>query len=203
MMATTHAFVGAALASVTLLFAPEVAPAAMAAGFVGGLVPDLDLAFEHRRTFHFPVLAPLGALAVVTVAALAPSPTSITLAAFAVGAGVHATTDAFGGSTEPCPWRYTADEAVYDHVRGRWLRARRWVRYDGAPEDLGLAAVAALPMLALGSGSTQMLAMAALTVSAGYVLLRKRLWDIAAVIRRTCPDPVVRLLPVREWPEDR
>ncbi|AQL41429.1 hypothetical protein BV210_01285 [Halorientalis sp. IM1011] len=202
MMATTHGFLGAALASVTVFFAPEVAPAAVAAGFLGGFLPDLDMVFEHRRTFHFPVLAPVGAAAVVAAAAAVPSPTTITLAAFAVGFGVHATTDILGGSTEPRPWRRESDEAVFDHVRGRWLRARRVIRYDGAPEDLAVATVASLPMLALGSRTTRAVAVAALAVSAGYVLLRKRLWDIAAVIRRTAPEPIVRLLPVDEWPDD-
>ncbi|WP_299266771.1 metal-dependent hydrolase [Halorientalis sp.] len=202
MMATTHAFVGAALASATLFFAPSVAPTAVAAGFVGGLLPDLDLVFEHRRTFHFPVLAPVGTLAVVAVGVTAPSATTITLAAFAVGAGVHATTDAAGGSTEPRPWLRTSDRAVYDHVRGRWLRARRWIRYDGAPEDFAVATLASLPMLVLGPGPNRVLAVAALVVSAGYVLVRKRLWDITAVVRRTAPELVASRLPVREWPED-
>ncbi|WP_335998685.1 metal-dependent hydrolase [Halorientalis halophila] len=201
-MATTHAFVGAALASVTVLVAPEVAPAAMTAGFLGGLLPDLDLAFEHRRTFHFPVLAPLCALPVIGLAAVAPSPTTITLAAFAVGLGVHATTDIFGGSTEPCPWRYTCDRAVYDHLRGNWLDARRWIRYDGAPEDLLVAGVAALPMLLLGSTANRSLALGALALSAGYVLIRKRLWDVVDVLRRICPEPLERFLPVREWPTE-
>lgn len=202
MMATTHAFVGAALASATLLFAPDVAPAAVAAGFVGGLLPDLDLLFVHRRTFHFPVLAPFGTLAVVAVGVAAPTPTTITLAAFAIGAGVHATTDVAGGSTEPRPWLRTSDRAVYDHVRGRWLRARRWIRYDGAPEDFAVAAVASVPMLVFGPGPNRTLAVVALTVSAGYALLRKRLWDIASVLRRTAPEPIRELLPVREWPDD-
>jgi hypothetical protein len=202
MMATTHAFVGAALAGTTPLFAPDVAPAAVAAGFVGGLLPDLDLLVVHRRTFHFPVLPPFGALAVVALGAAAPSPTTVVLAAVAVGAGVQATTDALGGSTEPRPWLRTADRAVYDYVRDRWLHARRWVRYDGAPEDFAVAAVASVPMLVFGPGPNRTLAVVALALSAGYVLVRKRLWDIAAAVRRTTPEPIRRLLPVREWPDD-
>ena len=53
-MLPTHALAGMALALPVALVAPEYAPAALAAGFVGGVLPDLDLYTGHRKTLHFP-----------------------------------------------------------------------------------------------------------------------------------------------------
>lgn len=194
MMATTHAFVGAALASVTLILAPDAAPVALAAGFVGGIVPDLDVAFDHRRTFHFPVFGSITATVLVIIAAFAPSTATIALAAFVVAAAVHPVMDHLGGSRETRPWLRTTDRAVYDHYGNRWLLARRWIRYDGSPEDFGLGIVASVPVLALTDGPLRYVAIAALLVSVGYTALRRQIFDIVDSAVAALPPPVHALL---------
>ena len=139
MMAVTHALLGPALATLSLPVLSAFAPAlvVLAAAFVGNLLPDLDIVAEHRRTLHFPVAAPVLAGVVGVVAVVAESAIGA-LAAVALGAaGLHALSDVFGGSPETEPWNPTSDIAVFNHVLGRWHRARRYVRYSGAPRTSG------------------------------------------------------------------
>jgi len=195
MMATTHAFVGAALAGVTLLVAPAAAPAAMAAGFVGGIVPDLDVAFDHRRTFHFPIFGSVLAAALVLVAVLVPSTATIAVAAFVVAAALHPVMDHLGGSREARPWLRTTDRAVYDHYGRRWLPARRWIGYDGSPADFGLGVLASLPVLAFADGHLWNVAVASLLVSAGYTVFRRRVFDVWDALVAALPPAVLAVLP--------
>lgn len=195
MMATTHALAGLVAASVTLWLAPDLAPVAMAAAAAGGAAPDLDILFTHRRTFHYPVVAPVAAVAAVAVAALAPTAVTVGVAAFLAGAALHSVADVAGGGLELRPWRGGSDRAVYDHVRGRWLRPRRWVRYDGAPEDLLVAGLLGGPALAVTSGTGRWLVAATLVASAGYALVRKPLVDAGERLQRALPGRVLRRLP--------
>lgn len=113
MIAVTHALLGLALATLSLPVLSAFAPAlvVLAAAFVGNLLPDLDIVAESA----------IGALAAVALGA----------------AGLHALSDVFGGSPETEPWNPTSDIAVFNHVLGRWHRARRYVRYSGAPRTSG------------------------------------------------------------------
>lgn len=195
MMATTHALAGLVVASVSLWLAPDLAPVAMAAAATGGAAPDLDVLFVHRRTFHYPVVLPVVAVPALAVAAVVPGPETVAVGAFLGAAALHSVMDVFGGGLELRPWRGDSTRAVYDHVRGRWLVPRRWVRYDGAPEDLLVAGVLAVPALTVTSGTARWLVAAALAVSAGYTLVRKPLADVGERLRRTLPSSVRRRLP--------
>lgn len=175
MMATTHAFAGLAVVAPVAYVAPEFAVPLAVGAIVGGLAPDLDLLFEHRRTFHFPVVGLPVAVLAVGLAVFATSSVTATLAAVAVVAWLHAASDALGDGPEMDLWTNRGDRAVYDHVRGRWIRPRRWIRYDGAPED-GVAAVAlAVPALLVFEGWITALVAGGVAVSIVYVHLRRRL----------------------------
>jgi hypothetical protein len=145
MMAATHGFLSLAAVTALLPVLPaEVgAPAALAAALAGGVAPDADLLWTHRRTLHFPVLAPLVATVLATVALVTGLPALVLAAVAAGAAGLHALTDLLGGSAEREPWNPSTEHGVYNHVTGRWHRPRRLVPYSGAPEDFLLAAVAA------------------------------------------------------------
>lgn len=197
MMATTHALAGAALATVLFQFAPELAPVAIVAAFAGGLFPDLDLYWGHRRTLHFPVYYWIPATIASGAALLWPDPVTVGFAAFLVAAAVHSGMDAFGGGLELRPWEGTSDQAVYNHFRGHWIRPRRWVRYDGSPEDVLLGAMFAVPVLATVEGDLQLLILAAVFVSAVYGLVRKRIPWLSATFFRYTPAPLLAYVPER------
>ncbi|ELY62551.1 hypothetical protein CYV19_08240 [Natronobacterium gregoryi SP2] len=196
-MATTHALWGMALAVPVFAVAPEFAPAAALAGLVGGLAPDLDLYTGHRKTLHFPVYASITAIPAVALAVIATSAWTVALAVFLAAVALHAASDTLGGGLELRPWQGTSDRAVYSHYHGRWLRPRRWVRYDGAPEDLAVAGVAALPLLAVGDAVVTALTLALVGISTIYVLLRKRLAEIARLLASLLPAPVRPYVPER------
>ncbi|MFB6094918.1 MAG: metal-dependent hydrolase [Halodesulfurarchaeum sp.] len=197
MMATTHALVGVALAALATLAGFDVSGPAVAAATLGGLFPDLDLYAGHRKTLHFPVYYSAGAMAAVIGAVLLPSTGTTALALFLVAAALHSVMDLFGGGLELRPWRGTSDRAVFSHFHGRWFAPRRWIRYDGAPEDLGLAALAAVPGLAVLDPSVTTWVLALLALSALYTLLRKPLVLIAEWLVGQIPARVRLRLPDR------
>ncbi|WP_135827643.1 metal-dependent hydrolase [Halorussus halobius] len=179
MMNTTHAVMGIALASPLAILAPEFAPMAAGAAVVGGTFPDLDLlGGQHRRTLHFPAYYAAAALAAGVAALVAPGTATVAAAFFLLSATLHCVTDALGGGLELRPWEATDERGVYVHPAGRWVRPRRWIRYDGAPEDLLLAAVLSVPGLVLFDGWVRTATVVALGVSVVYVAVRKRLPEI-------------------------
>lgn len=175
MMATTHVLAAVAVATLSALVAPELAPVAVVAAGLGGLFPDLDVYAAHRRTLHFPVYYPASAALAGVLAVAVPTVATVAAAWFLVGAALHAGMDALGGGLELRPWEATSERAVYSHYHGRWLAPKRWVRYDGAPEDLLLAGAFAVPPLVAFDGRVPLAVGALLAVSAGYVALRKPL----------------------------
>ncbi|MDG5761984.1 metal-dependent hydrolase [Natronococcus sp. A-GB1] len=197
MMATTHALWGMALALPVFAAAPEYAPVAFAAGLLGGLAPDLDLYTGHRKTLHYPVYASVAAIPAIAFAVLFPSTATVALAVGLAAAALHAGSDVLGGGLELRPWEGNSERAVYSHYHGRWLRPRQLVRYDGAPEDLALAGVAAVPLALVGDVVFATLSLALVAVSAVYVLLRRRLAAFAARLACLLPTAVHPYVPAR------
>jgi hypothetical protein len=197
MMATTHALFGTALAVAVARVAPEYAAVALVAGVAGSVFPDLDLYAGHRRTLHYPVYYALLAVPAMGVALAATTPATVALGVFLAGAAAHSLMDVFGGGLELRPWRATSERAVYDHFRGRWVPPRRWVRYDGAPEDVLVAGAFATPALAVYEGPVEAFVLAVLGVSAGYALLRKPLAALAERLASQVPPAVRSRLPER------
>lgn len=180
MMAPTHVTIGLSIAAVMSSVAPfGLAP--VVGGLVGSIVPDLDLFVgNHRRTLHFPVLGWLPALVASVVAWTVPSPITVCLAVGAVAFALHAVVDIAGAGEELRPWERTNPLAVFCHACGRWFRARYWVRYDGAPEDLGLTLAFALPVLWVYDGWIALVAIAAVVVGAVYAVVRRRVPEYIA-----------------------
>ncbi len=200
MMATTHALVGLAVAAVVTLVAPEYGVIAAAAGLTGGVFPDLDIYAGHRRTLHFPVYYTAAAAVAGVVAFVLPVPWTVGVAVFLAAAALHAASDALGGGLELEPWEGTSERAVYSHYHRRWVPPRRLVRYDGAPEDLALAALFGTPAaLAFGPTVHQVVAVT-LAVSAGWVVVRKHVPTVATWVVAQLPEGVHPHLPERFGP---
>ncbi|MCU4972653.1 metal-dependent hydrolase [Halobacteria archaeon AArc-m2/3/4] len=200
MMATTHVFAGVALAAVVAVFAPEFALVAAGAAILGGAFPDFDLYAGHRKTLHFPVYYSVCILPSATLAALNPTTVTVGVTVFFLAAALHSVMDALGGGLELKPWEGTSEEAVYSHYHGEWVRPRRWVRYDGAPEDLLLASVLAVPGLLVFDGRVRDVLLALLAVSITYTLARKPMVWIAEFVIDRLPERVLAYVPVRFLP---
>lgn len=183
-MATTHALAGIVAGGVVTVLAPGHATTALLAGAAGGLAPDLDAVVgTHRRTLHFPAYGWAVAVPAVALAALVTARWSVAFAAFCVAAALHALSDWAEGGVEWRGWECTTDRAVYCHLTGEWLSARRWVRYDGAPEDLLVSAVLGAVALPLSTGPTRSLVVALLAVGTAYTLVRRRVPDVVDRLR--------------------
>lgn len=178
MMGVTHALMGAFLALPALVLSPEYVIYAAIGGLAGGLFPDLDLVFKHRKTLHFPFYYSIAAVAAAVSVMIWTTAPAVFTAYFLVAAAVHSLVDVFGGGLETRPWKQTSDRAVYSHLHGRWFEPRRGVRYDGSPEDFGLSLVFAAPCY-LMYPFLQELVLASLAAAAVYTLLRKKIVDWA------------------------
>lgn len=181
-MATTHAVMGAAVALPLFALAPGLAPAAALAAMAGGSLPDLDAAVgEHRKSLHDPLYYWLLALPAVCLALLVPGPITAAVAAALAAAGLHCVVEVAGGGLGRRPWEIDDDRGVYCHAGGRWIPPRRWIRYDGAPEDLLLAVALSVPVLLVVGfdGPVALATLTALAVSGIYAALRKRLVEVA------------------------
>lgn len=196
-MATTHVLIGVAVGGLSLLFAPDFAVVAAIAGGAGGLFPDLDLYFGHRKTLHFPVYYPAMAIPALGIALAHSTGATIVAAFFFAGAAAHASLDVLGGGLELRPWQGTSERAVYDHARGRWLKPQRVIRYDGSPEDLGLAFLVGGSSLVMYGPPVSQLVTLALAVSVGYTLLRRPLAEVAPVLAGHLPPRLHPYVPGR------
>lgn len=198
-MATTHAYIGVALALASLPVTGKYAPTSslLIAAFVGGLLPDLDLTTSHRKTLHYPVVYPVAAGGLVVASRVFGSEPLFILAVVAASAGLHSLTDILGGGVGYEPWKGTSQKAVYNHVLGRWHTPRRIVRYSGAPEDFAVCATVALPtLLAQPTGTTLDALLALLLVGSGvYAATRRQFSLIASSVRAVAPTSLLERLP--------
>ncbi|MGM0399112.1 MAG: metal-dependent hydrolase [Halobacteriota archaeon] len=177
-MSTTHAAMGAAVAAALVPVAPDLAGVAALGAIAGGVFPDLDLAFEHRKTLHYPEHYWVVAVPMLVVASIRPGVWTVALAAFFGSAALHSVTDVFGGGLGLRPWEADDQRGVYSHWSGRWIAPRRWVRYDGAPEDVALVAGLSVVPVLVFDGTVQTVVLVGLAVSAAYGLVRRRLPDL-------------------------
>ena len=196
-MLPTHVLAGMALALPLWAVNPELAPIGFIAGFLGGLLPDLDLYFGHRRTLHYPVYYSGLAAVAVPVALALPSTATVALAFVLLGAALHSVSDVLGAGLELRPWEGNSDRAVYSHYHGAWIRPRRLVRYDGAPEDLLLSGALVVPLVLVLGGWLQWLVVGTAGVALAYALLRRPLAVLAPRVARLLPDPVQAHVPER------
>lgn len=206
MMLPTHALVGVALALPVAVVSPQFAGTALLAGLLGGVLPDFDMYVGHRKTLHYPIYYSVLATVAVPVAVLVPTTVTVGLALVLLGAAVHSVMDIFGGGLELRPWEATSDRAVFDHHRNRWLAPRRWIRYDGASEDLLLSLVVGIPLLMALEGVYRWVVVATLVVAIVYTAVRRVLPTIAefligTYLVRTLPDRVLAYLPARYVPD--
>ena len=196
-MATTHALAGILLAGAAVAVAPEYATVAILAGGMGGIFPDLDLYSEHRKTLHYPVYYSVLAVVASVLALAFPGTLTVGIGLFLLAAALHSLMDVFGGGLELRPWRGDSDRAVYDHYREQWIAPRRWVRYDGAPEDLLLAVVLGCAGVLVTPPVADVYIAGAVGISVVYALVRKPLVDVTEWVVLWLPESFLTRVPER------
>jgi hypothetical protein len=141
-MATTHMGYGFLMAYLLIFLVEKtLSPSSLAAswsvcfvlaGLFGGGAPDIDrclrCGFSHRKTFHYPMLSGLLAVAFgLFWSCSCPSVLAAVASCFFAGAWLHSFMDIFDG-----PW--ADDEGVYEHLRDSWIRALNWVHFASLAE---------------------------------------------------------------------
>jgi len=197
MMLPTHALAGVAIATPLALSTPELAPAALGGGLVGGVLSDLDMYAGHRRSLHFPTLYLVLAVPATLAAAVLTAPATVAAVLLVVAAALHCRMDVYGGGLELRPWEGTSERAVYDHVRGEWRSPRRLVAYDGSPGDLALSVAVGLPLLVVLEGVFAAVVAVGLVVAVAYAVLRRPLANLAPAVFELVPDRFAAYVPER------
>lgn len=196
-MLPTHVLVGIILAAPLLVLAPELANVALFGALVGSVLPDLDMYLDHRRTFHYPTGYLIAAILFPLLVSVSREPSLVAVSFLFIGATVHSRMDRYGGGLELRPWNATSDRAVFDHVSGRWRSPKRWIRYDGAPEDVFLAVLLGIPLFVLIQSQVRWLIVTMVLVGIVYGLIRRRLAGMAPIVADTIPDSLDEHIPDR------
>lgn len=197
MMLPTHVVIGLAVGAPLLALAPELAPAALLGVVIGSILPDLDMYTGHRRTLHYPTGYAIATAISIPLAVLLQWPIVIVGTFVLFGAALHCRMDRYGGGLELEPWKETSNRAVYDHVKRQWLPPKRWIRYDGAPEDFVLMATIGLPLMFVFDGGFQWITFIAIVVGGAYAVFRRQLARIARIVFRYVPRSVAHHVPAR------
>lgn len=151
------------------------------AGLVGGFIPDIDqlesLGFMHKKTCHFILGYLVAAVILVVVAVLAPQfqlPTLL-LACVTLAAWLHSFMDLFDGFRDDDP-----TQGIYEHIRGRWLPSRQWIRFAGTWEWV-LQAFAALCFIPISANLSQLIVLAILQNWKLGTLVYAGIWGVSLV----------------------
>lgn len=199
MMLSTHVLVDLAVATQLLVIAPGLAPTGLASALVGSVLPDLDLYVSHRKTLHYPTMYSVLSVGLLLVAALVPTPATVAAAFLLTGAAVHSRMDRYGCGLELRPWEETSERAVYDHVRVGWRRPLRWLRFDGATDDVLLLLLLGCPLLFLVEEPFRLVVLVAMLVGVTYGVIRRQLANLAPVVYGSVPCIVEAHVPDRYW----
>lgn len=150
MMFSTHILAGATLGLLASFLSPSMVPVAVLAGMIGGLLPDIDMFFEHRKTTHRPFQY-LALVAVFSVAFFFQGGAYLLFAAFLLGSmTLHSFMEIFSNGKTMRPKKETDDRAVYNHFAGNWIEPRRTV-IDASFRDLLCTVVFSIPVLIHGA----------------------------------------------------
>jgi hypothetical protein len=172
MMIFTHILVGILVSIAVADFSTLPIEYAVAVGGTGGLFPDIDMLFIHRKTLHYPVVFSILAPATATIYVLTTNGIAFYTMIFATAAAAHSLMDTLGGGKEMRPWRETDQRAVYNHVQQEWVEPLR-VFYDGSIPDLSIAIVSGVAIWHLLPSEYTLMVALLILLSIIYTLVRR------------------------------
>lgn len=148
-MLSTHVLAGGVLGLVFSVFTPYSASLLVMMGMIFSTFPDLDVLFEHRKTFHRPFQYSLLFLLLLFSLFFYQSLVLTLLTAGIGSITLHSISEIFsqgrnlgsGGKNE---------KAVFNHPSGSWIEARDLVRVGGRL-DLLLSLLLFIPLFMAGS----------------------------------------------------
>ncbi len=175
-MPTTHALAGGFLGVTASFLVPGDLGSLVIAGMIGGVLPDLDILVEHRKTLHRPLEFNL-VLALLLLGYVVFQQHFLTLSILlASGLVLHVVLDVMSQGKTMNPSLRKDDRCVYNHLQEEWVAPKRWVPV-GSWKDLMLSAVFATPLIYLTGPYVSLVSFFMLSVSLGYFLVSDRLTE--------------------------
>lgn len=148
-MFSTHILAGGSLGLLASFFAPELVPAAVLGGMIGGFAPDFDMFTEHRKDGHRPFQYLILTAVLLTAMIFHSSAYLVFAGFFTASMTLHSFMEIFSNGKTMRPEENPDDRAVYNHVTGNWIEPRRWVLCS-SERDLLLMFMVSIPMIYSG-----------------------------------------------------
>jgi hypothetical protein len=146
MMTPNHGTAGLLLSLTVTGWYPELVGMIAFCALLGGVLPDLDVEWEHRKTLHYPVYYGVVTLLFLALTAISNSVVAVAGLYFFGAAALHCYTDYFvaieKSSDEP-----DGDGVLYLHPWRQWIGPKEIISYAGSPGDLLVGLLLAVPPL--------------------------------------------------------
>lgn len=146
MMASTHILSGALIGLIFSWFESGLLLQFVAVGVVGGVLPDLDLLWEHRKTLHRPFQFSILMAASLITWWMAGNLLLLFGAVLFSGLAVHSLSEVLSQGKTMNPDLHESDRGIYNHMTGEWIRPRNVVAV-ASEQDLLFTYLLALPLL--------------------------------------------------------
>jgi hypothetical protein len=144
-------------------------------GVAGGLLPDLDVIFNHRKTLHYPNIYLMIGSFLVLLFYLTNISAILFVGIIFSSSFVHCFLDILCSGSTIKPWRESDDKAVYDHLRGKWIRPKG-LFYDGSIRDMILLSISSASLYYIAEFSDILIYFILLNVILGlfYTSIRRK-----------------------------
>lgn len=146
MMFWTHALAGGSLGLFLSFLTPGMQLPLITAGMLAGVIPDLDMFLEHRKTFHRPIEFTLLFITSVSMFLITGSHVFLILLVFSGSISLHVFSEVLGQGKTMNPDLKEDDRCVYNHLNGEWIKPMRIIKV-GSLKDLSLSMLLSLPLL--------------------------------------------------------
>lgn len=145
-MTPNHGTAGLLLSLTVTKWYPELAGIVALSALLGGVLPDIDIKLEHRKTLHYPAYYGIVTVIFLGLAAISNSIVVVVGLYFFGAAALHCYADYFVGIEKPSD-ETNADGVLYLHPREKWIGPKEIIRYAGSPGDLLVGILLAVPPL--------------------------------------------------------
>jgi hypothetical protein len=155
-MLPTHIVTGGFIGLVLSILDPSNSSLFIYLGMLAGILPDLDMFIEHRKTFHRPLQYFTGFI-ILLLSYLGLQ--SSYLLAFSVILGsmsIHCIFEIFGQGKTMNPDLKEDERCEYNHITGNWIKPRRKVKV-GSGKDLILTIAFSAPLVTVSEATIPIL----------------------------------------------
>lgn len=149
-MLPTHIITGLVIVFPFIYMFQDYTTAIVLVSVLGSFLPDIDMFFgKHRKTLHFPVYSVILLLFLIMISLFYYSLWNILLFVFLISYIIHVIGDIAGSGWEKEPWEQREERVVYDHINEQWIRAKRYIDYDGSKKDAIVLLIGAVTLISV------------------------------------------------------